>query len=56
MRYAVILAVLASCAGLSACSSGQYDAQREWRLRECEKILYKDDRAACLRNTPHYVQ
>ncbi|WP_374961884.1 hypothetical protein [Spongiibacter tropicus] len=56
MRYAVILFTLAACAGLSACASGQYDAEREWRLRECEKILYEEDRSACMRNTPHYIQ
>lgn len=52
MRCAVIAGLLL---WLSGCASSEYDAQREWRLRECEKILYEDDRAACMRNTPHYT-
>ncbi len=40
---------------LQACGSPQYDDQREWRLRECEKILSEVDKSRCRKNTPHYL-
>ncbi|WP_372860908.1 hypothetical protein [Spongiibacter sp.] len=54
-RHDQLLAALL-CLAVSSCGSGQYDDQREWRLRECEKILDTSDRAACLRATPHYTR
>ena len=48
--FALPLALL-----LPACSSGQYDYSREWRLRECEKLLYPSDVADCKKSTPHYT-
>ncbi|MDX1505016.1 MAG: hypothetical protein R3221_04830 [Spongiibacter sp.] len=51
-----LLSVVFLCVTLSACSSGAYDDEREWRLSQCENILDDDDRAKCIRNTPYYTQ
>lgn len=52
----IVLATLAMAGLICGCSSGQYDQQREWALRECEKILDPRDRRDCAENTPHYIR
>ena len=49
-----ILLIIAT-AGLGACGSTQYDDEREWRLRECEKILNEEDKSKCRKSTPNYI-
>ncbi|GAB3370370.1 hypothetical protein NCG89_09605 [Spongiibacter taiwanensis] len=51
-----ILLILTGFSLLSACSSGQFDSEREWRLRECEKLLYPEDVRSCKAATPDYVE
>ena len=45
----------ASALLLVACASQEFDDAREWRLRECEKILHPTDRKNCIANTPNYI-
>ena len=52
---AQLLITVAALATLQACGNPQYDQQREWRLRECEKILSEVDKNQCRKNTPHYL-
>lgn len=54
IRTAISLFALVSL--LAACSASEYDRQREWRLRECEKLLYTEDINSCKAATPDYVE
>lgn len=51
-----ILLTLTAFGLLGACSAGQFDREREWRLRECEKLLYPEDIKSCKAATPDYVE
>lgn len=53
---AALIAVLVLSGWLSACASGEFDDAREWRLRECEKILNPTDRENCIASTPDYIE
>ncbi|AKH68153.1 hypothetical protein IMCC21906_00460 [Spongiibacter sp. IMCC21906] len=54
--FRIFITILMACMSLSGCSSNpEYDSQREWRLRQCEKLLYEEDKTACRKNTPDYL-